>query len=55
MGGFAKYSLATTGSYWRRSSYYNLSKEGVNPNAWQNNPGLIELQKKFRKNESGVE
>jgi hypothetical protein len=55
MGGFAKYSLATTGAFEEGPATTTYQKEGVNPNAWQNNPGLIELQKKFRKNESGVE
>jgi hypothetical protein len=55
MGGFAKYSLATTGAFEKTPATTIPGKEGVNPNAWQNNPELIELQKKYRKKEPGVE
>jgi hypothetical protein len=56
MGGINKYSLSTTdvkiGEGKTTTTYKGT---GVNPNAWQQNQGLLDIQKKFRKNESGVE
>jgi hypothetical protein len=56
MGGINKYSLSTTDvTIGEGKTTTTYKGTGVNPNAWQQNQGLLDIQKKFRKNESGVE